>query len=384
MIVDVIAQVAEQAGEWRRDLHAHPELLYDLPRTSAFVARLLREFGCDMVEEGIGGSGVVATVKGASGSSDRSIGIRADMDALPILEATEVSHASVHSGKMHACGHDGHTAILLGAAKHLARTRDFEGRVVLVFQPAEEGGAGAAAMIRDGLMDRFAIDEIYGLHNTPGLPVGQFAIRPGAIQAAGDRIEIDVTGRGGHAAHPEVCVDTILVASQIVNALQSVVSRSIDPLEPAVVTVTAFAAGTNHNSIPQTARLLGTVRTFSAASRDLAERRIREIAKGIAEAYGGKAEVRFIRCYPATINHPVETDHLARAAAEIGTVEETKPHMGAEDFSFMLQERPGAFIFLGNGASADLHNPTYDFNDDAIPYGIGLWTALVRQRLAFC
>ncbi|WP_420135144.1 M20 aminoacylase family protein [Rhodopseudomonas sp.] len=380
-----ISAIAEEATEWRHDLHAHPELLYDLDRTSARVADLLRQFGCDEVVTGLGRTGVVGLVHGSNRTANRAIGLRADMDALPIEEATGAAYASRTPGRMHACGHDGHTAMLLGAAKHLAANRAFNGSVAFIFQPAEEGGAGAKAMIDDGLFTRFPIDEVYGMHNKPGLAVGEFTIRPGAVMASMDRVEIEIDGVGGHAARPHFAIDPVVVGAQIVTALQTIVSRRLDPLDSAVVSITTFNAGSAFNVIPQTARLVGTARALDPGVRDQLERQIEEIATNIAKAHGATARVTYGRGYPVTINHAEQTTFAADTAASLigddKVDRELAPMMGAEDFAYMLQERPGSIIFLGNGDSAGLHHPRYDFNDAAIPYGISYWTRLVERAL---
>ena len=389
-IKDSIAGIAEQARTWRRDFHAHPELQYDVHRTASAVADLLQTFGCDEVATGIGRTGVVGLIRGrvpktAGTAQERRIALRADMDALPITEETNLPYASKTSGRMHACGHDGHTAMLLGAAKALCDSRNFDGTAVLVFQPAEEGGAGARAMIADGLMDRFAVDEVYGMHNLPGLRAGAFSLRPGPIMAAADRFEIEVEGSGGHAGYPQQCIDPVLIGSHIVTMVQTIVARNVDPLEPCVVSVTQFRAGTAHNAIPQTAWLGGTVRTLTASARDFAERRLREIATSVAQAHGGRVNVRYHRGYPVTRNHVDQADFAGRVAAEVSAAADVEtgmaPIMGAEDFSYMLEARPGAFIFIGNGDSAGLHHPAYDFNDEILPFGISYWLKLVETAL---
>jgi len=383
-------RVAAMHGEitaWRRDIHAHPELLYDVHRTAASVAEKLRGFGCDEVATGLGRTGLVGLIHGrrpATGG-ERVIGLRADMDALPIAEATGAPYASQNPGKMHACGHDGHTAMLLGAAKYLAETRNFAGTAALIFQPAEEGGAGAKAMIDDGLMDRFRIDEVYGMHNFPGLPVGHFAIRSGPVMAATDTITIDIEGVGGHAARPQFTVDPILVGAQIISQLQSVVARNIDPLDSAVISICVFQAGTAENIIPQTVRLRGTARSFVPRVCELLERRLHELVEGIARAHGAKATLTYRHGYPVTRNHEAQTAFAAQVAAEVAGAErvdtDMAPVMGGEDFSYMLQARPGAFIFIGNGDSAGLHHPAYDFNDEVIPVGASFWARLVETAL---
>jgi amidohydrolase len=379
------AELLPEITAWRRDFHEHPELLYDVHRTAGRVAELLRGFGCDEVVEGVGRTGVVGVIKGRTDSRGRVIGLRADMDALPIIEQTGLGYASKTPGKMHACGHDGHTAMLLGAAKYLAETRNFDGTAVVIFQPAEEGGAGARAMVRDGLMDRFGIQEVYGMHNYPGLPVGQFAIRPGPMMAAADTIGIEIEGRGGHAARPHLTVDPIMVGAQIVSQLQAIVARNVDPVDSAVVSITVFQSGTTDNVIPQTARLGGTARSFKAETRDLLERRVREIVEATAQMQGAKARVTYSRGYPVTRNNERQAAFAGSIAAEIAGAERVdhnvNPVMGAEDFSFMLNARPGAFIFIGNGESAGLHNPAYDFNDEVIPVGASYWVRLVETAL---
>jgi hippurate hydrolase len=387
-IVNRVADLQSDIADWRRDIHEHPELLYDVRRTAAFVADRLREFGCDEVATGLGRTGVVGVIKGRKAAADGGvnvIGLRADMDALPIHEETNLPYASKTPGKMHACGHDGHTAMLLGAARYLAETRNFAGEAVVIFQPAEEGGAGAAAMIKDGLMDRFRIDQIFGMHNLPGVPLGSFAIRPGPIMAATDAVDFRIEGHGGHAARPHLCIDPVLAGSQLVVALQSIVSRNVDPLESAVISVCEFHAGSTRNVIPQTVELGGTVRTLKADVRDQMEKRIREVAAGVALTTGTRIDVRFRRGYPVTVNHVRQTETAMRIAREIageGNVHETPPMMGAEDFAYMLEARPGAFIFVGNGDSAGLHHPAYNFNDDAIVYGTSYWIRLVENMLA--
>jgi len=380
------AELLPEITEWRRDIHAHPELMFDCHRTAAKVAGLLRDFGCDEVVEGIGRTGVVGVIRGRSQGSGRVVGLRADMDALPITEITGLPHASTVPGKMHACGHDGHTAILLGAAKYLAETRNFDGSVVVVFQPAEEGEAGALAMIQDGLMDRFGIDEIYGLHNAPGLPVGSFATRSGPLQASADEFRIVVTGRGGHAAEPHRAVDTTLAACQIVVSLQSIVARNVDPLHSVVVTVGTFRTDSGaSNIIAHRAEMAGTVRCLDAGMRDLAEERVKAVAVSTAAAFGAVAEVIYERGYPVTVNAAENTGHaVAAAAAVVGPDRvdgNTPPIMPAEDFSYMLEARPGAYVFLGNGDSAQCHHPAYEFDDSAIPVGCSYFVTLVEQRL---
>ena len=387
-IVNRVADLQPDIQAWRRDIHQHPELLYDVHRTAAFVADRLREFGCDEVVTGLGKTGVVGVIKGKkpAGNGDlKVIGLRADMDALPIEEETNLPYASKTPGKMHACGHDGHTAMLLGAARYLAETRNFAGNAVVIFQPAEEGGAGAAAMIKDGLMDRFGIEQVYGMHNGPGIPVGSFAIRPGPVMAATDSIDIKIEGLGGHAARPNKCIDSVLVGSQLITALQSIVSRTIDPLDSAVISICEFHAGNARNVIPQTAELRGTIRTLTEEVRALVEQRVREVVAGVAQMTGAKIDLVYERGYPVTVNHAAQTEVATRVAKEVGgegAVGETPPMMGAEDFAYMLEARPGAFIFCGNGNTAGLHHPAYNFNDEAIVYGTSYWIRLVENPLA--
>lgn len=383
-ILNRAAELQDEVTGWRREIHRHPELLFDVLKTAAFVADKLKEFGCDEVVTGIGRTGVVGLIRG-NRTGSRTIGLRADMDALPLTETTGKPWASTINGKMHACGHDGHTAMLLGAAKYLSERRNFAGNVAVIFQPAEEGGGGGNLMVQDGMMERFGIDEVYGLHNLPGLPVGEFAIRKGPIMASTDEFSVTVTGRGGHAAQPHRTVDPIAIATQMVSSLQLIASRNTDPLQSIVVSVTKFNAGFASNIIPDTATFGGTVRTLKPEMRDLAEKRLREITAGLAAAHGAEADVRYVRNYPVTVNHATETGHAIDAAAAIAGEEkvdgETDPMMGGEDFSYMLNARPGAFIFLGNGDSANLHNPNYDFNDEIIPLGISYWVRLVENRL---
>jgi hippurate hydrolase len=387
-IVNRVADLHPEITAWRRDIHQHPELLYDVHRTAAFVADRLREFGCDEVATGLGKTGVVGVIKGkkAAGNGDiKVIGLRADMDALPIEEATDLPYASKTPGKMHACGHDGHTAMLLGAARYLAETRNFAGDAVVIFQPAEEGGAGADAMIKDGLMDRFGIEQVYGMHNGPGIPIGAFAIRPGPIMAATDELNITIKGHGGHASRPHKCIDSVLVGAQLITALQQIVARNIDPLESAVISVCEFHAGTARNVIPQTAELRGTIRTLTPETRELVQKRIGEVVAGVAQMTGATIDLDIKRGYPVTVNHAAQTElatEIAKKVAGDNNVHETPPLMGAEDFSYMLQARPGAFIFCGNGDSAGLHHPAYNFNDDAILYGTSFWIKLVENTLA--
>jgi amidohydrolase len=387
-IVNRVADLQPDIQAWRRDIHEHPELLYEVHRTAAFVADRLREFGCDEVATGLGRTGVVGVIKGRKAATNggvKVIGLRADMDALPIDENTNLPYASKTKGLMHACGHDGHTAMLLGAARYLAETRNFAGDAVVIFQPAEEGGAGAAAMIKDGLMDRFGIEQVYGMHNGPGIPLGAFAIRPGPIMAATASIDIKIEGHGGHAARPHKCIDSVLVGAQLIVALQQIVARNVDPLESAVISMCEFHAGNARNVIPQTAELHGTVRTLTPEVGELVEKRVREVVAGVAQITGAKIDLRYERGYPVTVNHAAQTEFATQVAREVAgeaNVHETPPLMGAEDFSYMLEARPGAFIFCGNGDSAGLHHPAYNFNDEAILYGTSYWIKLVENTLA--
>ncbi len=377
------AELQEEITAWRRDIHEHPEILFDTHRTSALVAEKLKEFGCDEVVTGIGRTGVVGVIKGKSDSSGKVIGLRADMDALPILEATGLEYASKTPGAMHACGHDGHTAMLLGAAKYLSETRNFDGTAVVIFQPAEEGGGGGKEMCDDGMMERWNIQEVYGMHNWPGRPVGSFSIRPGAFFAATDTFEIIFDGRGGHAAKPQEVIDTTVMASQAVLSLQTIASRNVDPVEQLVVSVTSFETSSKaFNVIPQTVHIRGTVRTMDKAVRDLAEERVSAICKGVAATFGGSVEVKYNRGYPVMVNTDAQTEFAAEVAASVsGSCDDAPLIMGGEDFAFMLEERPGAYILVGNGDTAAVHHPEYNFNDDAIPAGCSWWAEIVEQRM---
>ncbi|MEL7430301.1 MAG: M20 aminoacylase family protein [Pseudomonadota bacterium] len=384
-IVNRMAELHDEITEWRREIHSNPELMYDVHETAAGVAEKLKSFGCDEVHTGIGRTGVVGIIHGKTQKSGHVVGMRADMDALPIEEATNKPYKSRVAGKMHACGHDGHTAMLLGAAKYLAETRNFDGTVAVIFQPAEEGGAGGKAMVDDGMMDRFNIKEVYGMHNMPGLPVGEFAIRPGAIMAATDEFTITITGKGAHAAMPQQGIDPIVTTAQIVTALQTIVSRTLNPFEPLVVSVTQFHSGTAYNVIPDTAKLAGTVRSLSREARDEALKRIDAIVHGLAGAAGATAKIEIKEGYPATFNHEAETQKAVAIAAAIAGADKVDDNkeatMGGEDFSYMLLERPGAFIFMGNGDTAGLHHPEYDFNDEAIPHGTSYWAKLAETLM---
>ena len=384
-ILNRAAEMQEEIAGWRRHLHQKPELNFDVFETADFVTRKLKEFGCDEVVTGLGKTGVVGVIKGNLGAGG-AIGLRADMDALPIEEITGKPYASTVPGKMHACGHDGHTAMLLGAAKYLAETRNFTGQVAVIFQPAEEGGGGGNEMVKDGMMERFGIQKVFGMHNMPSLPVGQFAIRPGAIMAATAEFTITVKGKGGHAALPHRAIDPIVAGSQLVQALQTIASRSTDPAEAIVVSVTKFNAGSAYNVIPEHAVLAGTVRTLKKEVAKLAQERMAAICRGVAETTGTEVELDYDANYPVTFNHANETvfagDVAARIAGETQVHREIQPLMGGEDFSYMLEARPGAFIFIGNGDSANLHHPAYDFNDEAIPHGVSYWVRLAETALA--
>jgi amidohydrolase len=384
-IVNRVADLHSEIAEWRRDLHAHPEILYDVHRTAATVAEKLKAFGCDEVVPGIGRTGVVGVIRGRKSTSGKTIGLRADMDALPITELNDLPYKSTEPGKMHACGHDGHTAMLLGAARYLAETRNFDGTAVVVFQPAEEGGAGALAMLEDGMAERFGIDEFYGMHNYPGMPLGEFGINSGPIMAAADYVTIDIEGYGGHAARPHKTIDPVLVGAHIITGIQSVVSRNTDPLKSAVVSICVVEAGSADNIIPQTVRLRGTARTLDDKVQDMVEANLHRLVENTAAAFGATAKLTYRRNYPVLVNHEHETGFAASVAKEIAGAERVNTQlpamMGAEDFSFMLRKRPGAFIWVGNGDGAGLHHPSYNFNDDAIPLGTSYWVKLVETAL---
>ena len=377
------AEMLPEIMGWRHHLHENPELLYEVHETAAFVAARLREFGVDQVVTGVGRTGVVGIIRGR-GTSTRAIGLRADMDALPIEEATGLPYASKVPGKMHACGHDGHTSMLLGATKYLAETRNFDGSVVVIFQPAEEGGAGAKAMIDDGLFDRFPMDEVYGIHNAPGVPLGTLMTRPGPLQASSDEFEIIVKGKGGHAAEPHRAIDTTLVAAHIVIALHSIVSRNVDPLKRVVLTVGTFwTDSAASNIIPDEARMAGTVRTLDPEYRTIAKARIRDVVTHTAAAYGATAQMIWDPGYPVTVNDPQGAARAADAARAVGlhVIDDADPIMPSEDFSYMLEQVPGAYVFLGNGDTPMCHHPKYVFDDEAIPYGCSFFAELVERRL---
>jgi hippurate hydrolase len=386
-IINRIADFHAEMTQWRHQIHAHPETAFAEHQTAEFVAERLASFGIS-VERGIAGTGVVGTLRG-SAPGRRAIALRADMDALHIDEQNAFAHASQQSGRMHACGHDGHTAMLLGAAKHLAETRNFAGTIHFIFQPAEENEGGARVMIEEGVFDKYPVDAVYGMHNWPELPVGRFAIQPGPMMAAFDIFEITITGRGGHAAMPHLAVDPIVVAAQVVNGLQTIASRNTHPLESAVVSVTQIHGGDTWNVIPETVVLRGTTRSFSPDVRDQMEPRIRRIADGACRSYGADMELRYERRYPPTLNAAVETEFAATAAAAIvgeGNVRrDMLPSMGAEDFAFFLEKKPGAYIWIGNGTAEGggmLHSPHYDFNDAILPLGASYWVRLAEAVLA--
>jgi len=381
-----MTRMHEELTGWRRDIHAHPELGFEENRTAGLVADRLRAFGCE-VHTGVGRTGVVGVLRAGRGKA--SVGLRADMDALPIQEANSFAHRSKRDGKMHACGHDGHTTMLLGAAKYLAETKNFDGTVNFIFQPAEEGIGGAQAMIADGLFEKFPCDSVFGMHNRPGLPVGKFAVRAGAMMAGGAFFDIDITGKGAHGARPESSVDTVVVAAQIIGALQTIVSRNAPPKETAVVSVTQIHAGNAYNVIPQTARLSGTVRAFSRDVMALVERSMRRIAKGVAEGFGATAEVDFRFIFAPLVNDAEQAEFAARMCAEVvgedNVVRDPPPNMASEDFSFMLEKVPGCYFNVGNGAGesvCEVHNPGYDFNDAALPLGASVLARIVEAKLA--
>ncbi len=384
--INRFAEMHQEITAWRRDLHENPELGFDVERTAGVVADKLKEFGVDSIETGVGRTGVVAVIKGKQNTSGKVIAMRADMDALPILESSGVAHSSKTDGKMHACGHDGHTAMLLGAAKYLAETRNFDGTVVVIFQPAEEGGGGGKEMVDDGMMDKYGVQEVYGMHNMPGLPLGEFATRVGPLMAATDTFTIHVEGLGGHAAMPAGCIDTTLVASHIVVALQSIVARNTDPLESVVISVTSFETESKaFNVIPQRVEIRGTCRTLTDENRQMAAKKVQLIAENTAIAYGAKAVVDYELGYPVTSNHGKQTEIAAQVARDVAgenmVSTDTPPVMGGEDFSYMLESRPGAFVFVGNGDTANLHHPDYDFNDDLIPIGCSYWSRLAETQM---
>ena len=380
-IVNRIAEFAEDMKTWRRHLHTIPELSFDCPKTAAFIADRLREIGVDEMHEGIAETGIVAIINGQGDGP--TIGLRADFDGLPIIEATGLEYASEHEGKMHACGHDGHTTMLLGAARYLAETRNFSGRVALIFQPAEENGGGAKVMVEEGIMDTFDISKVYGIHNAPGFVAGGFYTTPGPIMAAVDAFTINIKGVGGHGAMPHETCDPVIAACGIAQAIQTIVSRNHYAMQDLVVSVTQIHTGTVDNVIPDTAYMNGTVRTFDPVVQDMVERRLGEIVSGQAASYGVSATLEYERGYPATVNCAKEAGHATEVAIEIvgeeNVIADAGREMGAEDFAYMLEKRPGAYLFLGQGESAGLHHPEYDFNDDVAPAGASFFARLVER-----
>jgi len=384
-VIPEIAAALEDMTAWRRDIHAHPELAFDEHRTSDLVAERLKSFGIE-VFRGIAKTGVVGRLK--AGTGNRAIGLRADMDALPIHEKNEIAYRSVHDGRMHACGHDGHTTILLGTARYLAKTRNFDGTVYFIFQPAEEGGGGGRVMVEEGLFERFPVEAVYGLHNAARYPVGKFFTRPGPVMAASANFDLVIQGKGAHAARPESGFDPVVASGQVVSGLQTIVSRGVSAFDSAVVSVTKLNAGNAYNVIPEEVRIGGNCRAFKTAVMDRIEAGIRRIAEGTAAAHSATARLDFRRLYPPLVNHARETEIACEAAAEVVGSENVdrngQPRMASEDFSFMLQARPGAFIFLGNGdaeGSCDVHNPRYDFNDAILPVGASYFSRLIERNL---
>ena len=385
-IPNSIAALAPDLTEWRRDLHRYPETNYEEHRTAGIVAEKLRAWQFDAVETGIGQTGVVGVLHGRNGPGGEAILLRADMDALPMQEEATHDHVSTIPGKMHACGHDGHTTMLLGAARHLSETRNFNGTVYFCFQPAEEGGAGAKAMLEDGLLDRYPATAVYGMHNRPGLPIGQFAVKPGPFLASADEFEITVNGRGGHAAKPHLSADPIVAGAHIVTAMQQIVARKVNPLQPAVVSICVFDAGTVSNVIPDTATLKGTIRTFDEDVYALIRAEAERICRDAGNAFGVEVGFKINGTpYPPTLNDPERTAFAVSVLEELVGAEnvthDEHPTMGGEDFAFLANARPGAFINIGNGDSAGLHTVTYDFNDEAAPFGVAYWARLVERAL---
>lgn len=378
-----IADLVPEIRTWRRWLHQNPEILFDLPKTSSYIAERLKEIGVDALHEKIGRSGMVAVIKGTGDGP--TIALRADMDGLPVHEPSQVDYASNTPGAMHACGHDGHSAMLLGAAKYLTETRNFSGTAVLIFQPAEEGGVGAKAMIDEDVLERFGVREVYGMHNMPSMPIGQFGLCAGPILAATDFFYVDIEGKGGHASQPHRCADPLAAANAMYNAFQTIITRSANPIRNGLISITSIQAGEANNVIPQTAHMKGTARNLYEDTRDIIERRMKEIVNGVAQTHGVRAKLTYDRLCPVTINHEVEADHAADAAERVVGTQNVDRHqparLGGEDFAYMLQEKPGAMIFVGNGDSAGLHHHDYDFNDEALPYGIEFWARLVEDRL---
>lgn len=395
-VIDSIVTQAASIAAVRRDIHAHPELCFEERRTADVVAQKLTEWGIP-IHRGLGKTGVVGIVKGRDGgASGRAVGLRADIDALPMQEFNSFAHASRHQGKMHACGHDGHTAMLLAAAQHFAQHRPFDGTVYLIFQPAEEGGGGARVMIEDGLFEQFPMQAVFGMHNWPGMPVGSFAVSPGPVMASTSEFRITIRGKGGHAALPHTGIDPVPIACQMVQTFQTIISRNKKPVDAGVISVTMVHAGEATNVVPDSCELRGTVRAFTIEVRDLIEKRMRQVAEHSCAAHGAVCEFEFVRNYPPTINSPAETEFVRQVIAGIVGPERTlvqEPTMGGEDFSYMLQVKPGAYCFIGNGDGAHremghgggpcmLHNPSYDFNDELIPLGATYWVKLAQEWLA--
>jgi amidohydrolase len=386
-VKEEIAAFQDEIGAWRRDIHAHPETAFEEFRTADIVAEKLESFGI-AVHRGLATTGVVGTLK--VGESNRAIGLRADLDALDILEENEFAHTSTIAGKMHACGHDGHTAMLLGAARYLSKTRRFSGTVQFIFQPAEENVAGGRVMVEDGLFELFPVEAVYGMHNQPGLPLGKFGITHGSAMASADMFDITITGKGSHAAHPHHGADPIVTGAEVVQALQRIASRTVNPIDAVVVSVTQFHAGTNMNVIPESASIKGTCRTLKPSVQDVVEARIKQVVKGITEAHGLSYTLDFDRRYPVLINTEEETQAATAAAIKVvgadNVVTTHPPTMGSEDFAWMLQDRPGCYLRVGNGEGLDggcvVHNPNYDFNDNAAVYGASYWATLVEQELS--
>jgi len=383
-IINRVAAMCEDVAAWRRDFHAHPEIGFAVERTAGIVADKLKAFGCDAVVPGVGKTGVVGLIKGRRQDFGAVVGLRADMDALPIREATGVPYASKTAGKMHACGHDGHTAMLLGAARYLCETRNFNGTVAVIFQPNEEGLTGGLAMIEDGLMERFGIQQVYGMHTSPNHELGSFAICAGPMLAACDKFTIEITGKGAHAARPHEGIDPVVIAAQTIMALQTIASRTIDPLDAVVVSTCMVRAGNAFNIIPESVGLTGTIRSLSKDVRAQTFARVRAIAEGTAASFGATAQADFEGDVPVTNNEAAKTKFVVGVAAEVvgpDNVKEMRPIMGAEDFSHMLNKCPGAFIMIGNGIGPGLHNPAYNFNDEAIPIGVSYWARLAETAM---
>jgi len=394
-LIESILADAAAVTAIRRDIHAHPELCFEETRTADVIAKALTDWGIP-IHRGLGTTGVVGIVKGSAGTSDRAVGLRADIDALPMTEKNTFAHASIHAGKMHACGHDGHTAMLLAAAKHLSKNRNFDGTVYLIFQPAEEGGGGAREMIKDGLFDKFPMEAVFGAHNWPGMQVGQFALKNGPCFASSNEFRIVIRGKGSHAAMPHNGIDPVPIACQLVQGFQTIITRNKRPIDAGVISVTMIHAGEATNVVPDSVEIRGTVRTFTLEVLDLIEKRMKEVSENLCAAFDASCEFEFTRNYPPTINHPAETEFARGVMADVvgaENVQEFEPTMGAEDFSYFLLEKPGCYFLIGNGDGSHrigghgmgpcmLHNPSYDFNDDLIPLGATLWVRLAEQWLA--